>query len=250
MPRQGSATAPRVSPGSPATLAPILSIFSVPCDCNEQGSNSSVCDRDNGQCPCKPGVRGRRCEECQPDHFGFSPEGCTPCDCDPLGSEREGGVCDSETGECECVEGVTGRRCDECPRESVGPNRNMVTPCTDCFCNGYSQRCTPANGWYQANVVTGFNGAGIAMEGFRSDGDIFADRYVLQLNQGCMQNETIIVSTSLPPEVVLSLIQLGPPSTYPCLIISLETNELPTTNCCLSTSAFQIWHPTTVAMCL
>ena len=86
-------------------------------------------------------------------------------------------MCASDTGQCDCVEGVTGRKCDRCPATSVGPDRNMASPCTDCFCSGFSRRCSSQEGWYQAHVITGFDGAGIAMEGFSSDGDIFADRY-------------------------------------------------------------------------
>ena len=146
----------------------------IPCDCNEQGSSSSECDRD-GKCMCLPGVRGLKCDECRPDHFNFSSTGCTPCGCYAMGSIRDDGVCDSETGECDCVEGVTGRRCDECPAQSVGPNRNTITPCTDCFCNGHSRRCSSAEGWYQARVESGFDSGGV-MEGFRSNGDIFRNQ--------------------------------------------------------------------------
>ena len=178
---------------APSLFLPDPDSGCVPCDCNERGSNSSVCLGEDGQCPCKPGVRGRRCDECRPDHFVFSPEGCTPCDCDPRGSTRDDGVCDGESGECDCVEGVQGKRCDRCPGASLGPDRNMVRPCTDCFCNGYSRSCSPADGWYQANVATGFNGGGIVTEGFRSDGDVFADRYVHVIFsimfRGCMHTQ-------------------------------------------------------------
>jgi hypothetical protein len=27
-----------------------------------------------------------RCNECAPNHYGFSDDGCEPCDCDPIGS--------------------------------------------------------------------------------------------------------------------------------------------------------------------
>ncbi len=32
---------------------------------------------------CRPGVTGQRCDMCLPNHFGFSPDGCKPCECDP-----------------------------------------------------------------------------------------------------------------------------------------------------------------------
>ena len=35
------------------------------CDCELEGSHSSICNRSNGQCPCLQGVDGLRCDECQ-----------------------------------------------------------------------------------------------------------------------------------------------------------------------------------------
>ena len=119
---------------------------------------------------CQPGVRGLKCDACRPDHFNFSSAGCIPCDCYPAGSIRDDGVCHSVDGKCECVEGVMGRRCDVCPASSVGPDANTVSLCVDCFCNGYSRHCGSEDGWYQAEVISGF--AGGLIEGFRSNGDI------------------------------------------------------------------------------
>ncbi len=33
----------------------------APCDCDLGGSESLVCDKGTGQCPCKPEMGGRRC---------------------------------------------------------------------------------------------------------------------------------------------------------------------------------------------
>ena len=52
--------------------------WSVPvaCECDPQGSLSSVCDPNGGQCQCRPNVVGRRCDRCAPGTFGFGPSGC------------------------------------------------------------------------------------------------------------------------------------------------------------------------------
>ncbi|XP_055540243.1 laminin subunit alpha-1 isoform X2 [Wyeomyia smithii] len=40
------------------------------CDCNREGSLSEECDPRSGQCRCKPGITGRRCDRCeQPKHI-------------------------------------------------------------------------------------------------------------------------------------------------------------------------------------
>lgn len=46
------------------------------CGCNPLGSQSTDCDRVKGQCKCKPGVSGRKCNKCLDLHFGFSKTGC------------------------------------------------------------------------------------------------------------------------------------------------------------------------------
>ena len=55
---------------------------------------------------CKPGVTGRQCNECAAQHYGFSVDGCKPCDCDLTGSETMN--CDPLTGQCLCKTNVEG----------------------------------------------------------------------------------------------------------------------------------------------
>ncbi len=46
------------------------------CNCDPQGSVSSMCDVRGGQCRCRPNVIGRRCDQCAPGTYGFGPSGC------------------------------------------------------------------------------------------------------------------------------------------------------------------------------
>lgn len=48
------------------------------CDCVAQGSESFQCEQYGGQCKCKPGVIGRRCERCAPGYYNF-PECISKC---------------------------------------------------------------------------------------------------------------------------------------------------------------------------
>lgn len=53
------------------------------CSCDPTGTLPSgnseilICEAAGGQCPCKPGVVGRRCDRCASGYFGFGPNGCT-----------------------------------------------------------------------------------------------------------------------------------------------------------------------------
>ncbi|NXX42423.1 NET4 protein, partial [Tricholaema leucomelas] len=69
-----------------------------PCSCHPLGSAAlplaprTFCDPSTGDCPCKPGVAGPRCDHCLPGYWGFGAYGCRPCDC--------ARACDPRTGDC------------------------------------------------------------------------------------------------------------------------------------------------------
>ncbi|XP_069368064.1 laminin subunit alpha-1 isoform X2 [Paralichthys olivaceus] len=75
------------------------------CGCDMAGTEDRVCNttlgvcdcRQTGECLCKVGVSGRRCEECVSGWFGLStlnPDGCSECFCSGLSRvcEEKGGL--------------------------------------------------------------------------------------------------------------------------------------------------------------
>lgn len=94
------------------------SFLCLPCDCDKTGTvNGSVlCDKSTGQCPCKSGVTGLRCSQCQPHRYNLTAgdfQGCRVCECDPAGT-LPGTTCDPNSGQCRCLPNRQGRRCDQC----------------------------------------------------------------------------------------------------------------------------------------
>jgi hypothetical protein len=47
-----------------------------PCNCDLTGSLNSQCSPKDGQCVCKPGVGGQRCDQCLAGFYGFGEFGC------------------------------------------------------------------------------------------------------------------------------------------------------------------------------
>ncbi|TRZ05871.1 hypothetical protein HGM15179_021236, partial [Zosterops borbonicus] len=41
------------------------------CQCNPYGSYGGSCDPGSGQCSCKPGVGGLKCDRCEPGFWDF-----------------------------------------------------------------------------------------------------------------------------------------------------------------------------------
>ena len=47
-----------------------------PCDCYERGSHGRMCDVNTGQCFCRSGVVGRRCDLCSSRFAEVTSSGC------------------------------------------------------------------------------------------------------------------------------------------------------------------------------
>ncbi|XP_071318517.1 laminin subunit beta-4 isoform X2 [Trachinotus anak] len=109
------------------------------CSCDRRGTEVTqcplgspcFCDPTTGQCPCRRGVVGVLCDECEDGYWNLDgPSGCQPCSCDPVNSLSN--VCNKVTGQCPCRSEFGGRQCDECGENHFG---NPDLQCISCDCN-------------------------------------------------------------------------------------------------------------------
>ena len=49
----------------------ILHIYSLECECNEEGSVDNTCDEVSGKCTCKEHIVGDKCDQSSEEYFGF-----------------------------------------------------------------------------------------------------------------------------------------------------------------------------------
>ncbi|XP_044280230.1 laminin subunit alpha-3 [Varanus komodoensis] len=114
------------------------------CNCSGKGivnAGNPECNRINGQCKCRPGIIGQRCDQCAPDSYGFP--NCKPCKCKRGGTEPS--VCNPQTGVCHCKENVEGIQCDTCRPGSFYLDSTNPKGCTNCFCFGATTICHSTN---------------------------------------------------------------------------------------------------------
>ncbi|RXM36346.1 Laminin subunit alpha-2 [Acipenser ruthenus] len=112
-----------------------------PCQCNNNGSMSEVCNPQTGQCECRQHVVGKQCDECMSGTFDLKPSrGCVPCNCNSFGSKSFD--CD-ESGQCRCQPGVTGLKCDRC---AIGYYSFQEGGCTPCHCSHVGNNCDASTG--------------------------------------------------------------------------------------------------------
>uniref|UniRef100_A0A672YMI7 Laminin subunit beta-1 n=1 Tax=Sphaeramia orbicularis TaxID=375764 RepID=A0A672YMI7_9TELE len=109
------------------------------CSCDRRGTEVTqcplqspcFCDQATGQCPCRTGVVGVLCDECEDGYWNLDgASGCQPCSCDSANSVSN--VCDKVTGQCPCRPEFGGRQCDECGENHFG---NPDLQCVSCDCN-------------------------------------------------------------------------------------------------------------------
>ncbi|KAG3258086.1 usherin, transcript variant X1 [Ictidomys tridecemlineatus] len=114
------------------------SFLCLPCNCDKMGTvnGSLLCDISTGQCPCKLGVTGLRCNQCEPHRYNLTMsnfQGCQMCECDSSGT-FPGTICDPISGQCLCLPNREGRRCDQCqPGFYISPG--SAAGCLPCSCH-------------------------------------------------------------------------------------------------------------------
>ncbi|KAL5012460.1 hypothetical protein ScPMuIL_011011 [Solemya velum] len=116
----------------------------IPCDCDPTGTvagGTLICESTGGQCPCKNGVGGRRCDRCIPGFFLFSETGCTACECQEGGSWN--GACDQKSGQCSCLPNIA--NVDQDTRNGMQSDRKCSACVTDYWGYGNRSGCSPCD---------------------------------------------------------------------------------------------------------
>ncbi|XP_025159598.1 laminin subunit alpha-1 isoform X2 [Harpegnathos saltator] len=123
-----------------------------PCACT-LGATRPQCDHQ-GQCPCRIGYDGLRCERCAKGYYGYPR--CRPCSCNAAGTTQcQDGICGcDDKGQCPCKELAVGRQCDQCKEGTFGLAADNARGCTECFCFRRSALCRQARlSWGQRRLT-------------------------------------------------------------------------------------------------
>uniref|UniRef100_A0A9J8DKY4 Agrin n=1 Tax=Cyprinus carpio carpio TaxID=630221 RepID=A0A9J8DKY4_CYPCA len=186
------------------------------CQCNHYGSYGGTCDPSTGQCSCKPGVGGLKCDRCEPGFWNFrgivteNMSGCTPCNCDEVGSVRDD--CEQMSGLCSCKPGVKGMKCNVCPDGSKmganGCDKGPEAPksCDELVCH-FGASCVEMNRQAHCECPSPDCDEKNKTKVCGSDGVTYADRCQLR-TIACRQDKDITLlpeaSNSINPACVTS----------------------------------------------
>ncbi|XP_030623498.1 laminin subunit alpha-1 [Chanos chanos] len=150
----------------PHKVSPYADNPCVECDCDLRGSISPACIRDDthakpekglnpGQCLCKEGFAGEKCDRCAFGYRDFPL--CTRCECSLAGSHNI-----DPCRDCICKENVMGAHCDLCKHGFYNLQASNPEGCTECFCFGVSDVCESStsftstivhrDGWLLPNI--------------------------------------------------------------------------------------------------
>uniref|UniRef100_A0A8C3J746 Laminin subunit gamma 2 n=1 Tax=Calidris pygmaea TaxID=425635 RepID=A0A8C3J746_9CHAR len=130
----------------------------LPCRCHPQGALSPQCD-SGGWCSCKPGVMGKKCDQCQPGFESLSEAGC----------RRKGCLCRPGKGENEL------ERCHflafpRCKRHFYNLDTRNPAGCSPCFCYGHSSVCVSADNHSVYNITSTFQQGAEGWRGVHESG--------------------------------------------------------------------------------
>ncbi|XP_054153012.1 laminin subunit alpha-2-like [Oppia nitens] len=117
------------------------------CQCSGPGI-SHLCIKDvfhliegrkPGDCLCREGFEGNRCERCAPGYKNY-PQ-CTQCTCVYAGIINTE-VCD---GQCLCKNNVVGTRCNKCKSGYYNLDHDNIDGCAECYCFGATNICASSD---------------------------------------------------------------------------------------------------------
>ena len=85
------------------------------CECSTAGSENHICDPVSGECVCRDGYEGSRCDRCQSTHI-YTGDECLACPCPRTEGRNFADQCSyiEASVSCSCSEGFTGLQCEEC----------------------------------------------------------------------------------------------------------------------------------------
>ncbi|XP_007232077.3 laminin subunit alpha-1 [Astyanax mexicanus] len=140
----------------PHKMSPYATEPCLECNCDMRGSVSHVCLKDDkhanpgkgllpGQCVCKEGFAGEKCDRCAFGYRDFPL--CTRCECSLEGSHNI-----DPCRECICKVNVMGANCDLCKQGFYNLQASNPEGCTECFCFGVSDVCESST-WNTSLII-------------------------------------------------------------------------------------------------